>query len=385
MADIIDRFRSLDQIDSPDLWGDAERRSPRSSLPPRKSSERVVAVVVAFAVAAVAIAFAVRALSGGTTSRPADQPATTTATPEPTKAQVGKAIQLGGPGSVNSVAYGEGSVWVSVAGDHGNSIVRIDPQTQEILATIPVPVVPAWVVGVGGLTVTSGRVWVAGNANDGGEVVSIDPTTNQVDQQFRVHAHVADVAVIGSEVWVLGDQNGGPVLGLLDESSGDLAPALSLPGQQARSLVSLDGVLWASVATGSPDIDGTTLYSVDPSSRSVISSFPFNSYMPISSDGHLLYGAPNQVVRIQSRSGTIISVAVEPAESIGATGDAVAAGEGHVWYFGAADGRTLAGYNTSTGRVDVTADVGGVAMAVSPGAVWVVDGRSLTRVEVPTG
>jgi dipeptidyl aminopeptidase/acylaminoacyl peptidase len=306
----------------------------------------------------------------------------TARTPEPTHAQVSKAIPLGGPASVNSVAYGEGSVWASVAEDHGNSIVRIDPQTEEILAKIPVPVTPGWVVGGGGLTVADGRLWVAGDSNDGGEVVSIDPGTDQVDQQFHLHARVADVALIGSEVWVLEDKDGGPVLAPIDQRTGELGLELSLSGEYGRTLVALDGKLFAAVATGSPSIDGTTLYVVDPSARSVLDSFPFASYAPISSDGHGLYAAPQSIVRIQFQSGSIMSVSLDPA---GATGDAVAAGEGHVWFFGAAAGRALGGYNTSTGRVDVTARVGGVAMAVSPGAVWVVDGEALTRVDVPSG
>jgi hypothetical protein len=139
-----------------------------------------------------------------------------------------------------------------------------------------------------------------------------------------------------------------------------------LSGEYARTLVALDGKLFAAVATGSPSIDGTTLYMVDPSARSVLDSFAFDSYAPISSDGQGLYAAPQSLVGIQFQSGSIITVSLDP---VGATGDALAAGEGHVWFFGASAGRAL----------------GGVAMAVSPGAVWVVDGESLTRVDVPSG
>src|SRR5437870_3873234 len=78
MPDLIERFRSLDQIDSPDLWREAAGRPARPFPPTRSPRERAIAMFVAFAVAAAAIAYAVSVLSRGTPARPADQP-----TPEP--------------------------------------------------------------------------------------------------------------------------------------------------------------------------------------------------------------------------------------------------------------------------------------------------------------
>jgi hypothetical protein len=65
------------------------------------------------------------------------------------------------------------------------------------------------------------------------------------------------------------------------------------------------------------------------------------------------------------------------------TGDALAAGAGHVWFFDPRKDRHVAGYNTATRQIDISAGVGGLALAVPPGSVWVLDGDSLARVELP--
>ncbi|MDP9295447.1 MAG: hypothetical protein M3O88_01960 [Actinomycetota bacterium] len=310
------------------------------------------------------------------------EPSTQTSTSqEPQRARVGDPIHLGQPGTVDSVAYGEGSVWARVAEEPQAFLVRLDPQTQEITARIPVPAAPHWEVGGGGIVAANGVVWVAGEANQGSIVAAVDPSTNLVVQQFQVPGNVADLAAIDSQVWVLGNQNGTPYLGPIDEDAGRFVQVFPrLPGRYGRTLAVADGYLFAAVETGSPAIDGTTVLQINPAERSLMGGLALGSYSPIVSDGLTLWAAPSSVVRLEiDGAGDIIKV---PLDDVGATGDAVTAGEGHVWFFGAAAGRALGGYNPATGNVDIIAKVGGVAMAVSRGAVWVVDGQSLTRVDL---
>ena len=74
----------------------------------------------------------------------------------PSTAQVVETFVVGE--DVRSVAYGEGSVWVAASNLDGTSagrIVRIDPETHEVQADIPVEVIPTWVVGGGAMVVDS--------------------------------------------------------------------------------------------------------------------------------------------------------------------------------------------------------------------------------------
>lgn len=60
MRDLKQRFGSLDALDAPDLWTEAELRSPGSvTSPPERPGRRWLAVAVAFAVAAAGVGFAV--------------------------------------------------------------------------------------------------------------------------------------------------------------------------------------------------------------------------------------------------------------------------------------------------------------------------------------
>jgi len=68
MNDLKEEFRTLDRLDAPDLWREAERRRPGTARPHRRPS-RFLAAAVALVVAAVGIGLAVRAFTGGSTRR----------------------------------------------------------------------------------------------------------------------------------------------------------------------------------------------------------------------------------------------------------------------------------------------------------------------------
>jgi DNA-binding beta-propeller fold protein YncE len=119
---------------------------------------------------------------------------------------------------VSSVAYGEGSVWVAASfndGNEGGRIVRLDPETHEIQADIPVEVIPGWEVGGGAMVVEGGSLWMTGgldapgNFDDTGggvdaAVIRIDTSTNRVVQTFNLGGrHGADLTLLSGELWVL--------------------------------------------------------------------------------------------------------------------------------------------------------------------------------------
>jgi hypothetical protein len=174
---------------------------------------------------------------------------------------VGPTIPVGEPGNgINGLAVGEGRVWVASGGGAG-SVLRIDPQRNEVVATIPVEGDVAdlavgggavWAAGgvcveplpedpdvcrlgprvsridartnrvvatipieppagprpaapsVSAVAAGEGAIWVSLSRNPWtGEVVRIDPRTNSVVARIPTGGYVGELRVGGDAVWVL--------------------------------------------------------------------------------------------------------------------------------------------------------------------------------------
>jgi YVTN family beta-propeller protein len=105
------------------------------------------------------------------------------------------------PSEPHRVAYGVGAAWVG--NWHDNSVSRIDPQTNRVVGS-PIPIgshhAGNLVVGVGSVWVTS-DYRVDGAAEDV-VVVRIDPQSNRAVETIPVGGHPIDVAAAGGAVWV---------------------------------------------------------------------------------------------------------------------------------------------------------------------------------------
>jgi TolB protein len=73
MADLKEQFQTLDRLDAPDLWSEAQRRQP-GTVRLHSQPSRFVAAAVALAVAVLGVGLAVRAFNSGT-ARQNPQPA----------------------------------------------------------------------------------------------------------------------------------------------------------------------------------------------------------------------------------------------------------------------------------------------------------------------
>ena len=87
------------------------------------------------------------------------------------------------------IEVGAGAVWVALPGD--GTIVRVDPATNATVATIPVPAPTGVAVGLG-------AVWVA---CDCGSVSRIDPATNTVIATINAQITGAGVTTGAGSVW----------------------------------------------------------------------------------------------------------------------------------------------------------------------------------------
>ncbi len=201
--------------------------------------------------------------------------------PLPTAGEVVDTFEVGV--DVRSVVYGEGSVWVAASNDDGSfggRIVRIDPVTHEVQATIRVEAIPDWEVGGGAMVVEGGSLWVTGgleapgNFDDPGggseaAVVRIDTATNEVVETFVLGgAFGADLTFLDGELWVLlfGDESVDNAMEVarLDVSTGEVVDRFRLAANWAHTLVAADGRLITIVGGHDAVNVGGRLVEIDP-------------------------------------------------------------------------------------------------------------------------
>jgi YVTN family beta-propeller protein len=96
----------------------------------------------------------------------------------------------------NGVTVGLGAVWVVST---NGMVTRIDPATNQILATIPTQATGAFIA------TGNGAVWVTNPGTEGqadGSLSRIDPATNQVVARTAVGSNPQELAVSGTNVWI---------------------------------------------------------------------------------------------------------------------------------------------------------------------------------------
>jgi dipeptidyl aminopeptidase/acylaminoacyl peptidase len=318
----------------------------------------------------------------------------------PTSAEVVDTFPVGEV--VSSVAYGEGSVWVAASfhdGNEGGKIVRIDPVTHEVLAEIPVDVIPTWEVGGGAMVVADGSLWVTGAVDKPGTfedpgggvdaaVIQIDTSTDAVVQTFEVGGDVgADLTFLSGELWVLlfGDETVDNAMEIVrvDPGTGDVLARLRLDADWAHTLVAADGRLVTAVGgENAVNVDGRVI-EIDPVAGAVSGiETPSRSFTPmpvlwrgqvwISTDpgfvrfDPLVEGFPQPPVTLPPRFGDCCGFL---------DGD-----DRGIWFLSpdldGGPGRFLNVFDPAIGDAIalVELDEGApVAMAVAPDAVWILN------------
>lgn len=142
-----------------------------------------------------------------------------------------------------TIAVGQDSVWVSIVGagdsDRPNSIdsvLRIDPQTGETLATIQVPRGPM------SLAYTPGFVWVVNFGLSHQTVSRIDARTNQLaDEPVKTGYAPYGMAVGEGSVWVVNHDGG--TLARIDPETKQVIANIQLPKEPHRVAVG-EGAVW---------------------------------------------------------------------------------------------------------------------------------------------
>jgi virginiamycin B lyase len=155
-------------------------------------------------------------------------------------------LSFAGP---NWLAAGAGSIWTDVP--NMNAVVRIDPTTDTVLATIPDKGV------CGALAASDTDVWVAGGGGPGclPGITRIDPTTNTVTASLNAGGQTDSLALGNGTLWY--GTSISNFLGRIDTTASTIVGQLKLPGA-AFGLTAAYGYVWAT------DRDDDLLLKVQP-------------------------------------------------------------------------------------------------------------------------
>jgi len=125
------------------------------------------------------------------------------------------------------VAVGYGAVWVGNLAD--GTISRIDPSTNSVTATILLDPLPQpFGSQPSGVAAGAGAIWVASGITgaDGGKVARIDPATNQVVASIDVGRWPSQIAAVDDAVWVTHSVT--PFLTRIDPTTNEISAKLNL-------------------------------------------------------------------------------------------------------------------------------------------------------------
>jgi DNA-binding beta-propeller fold protein YncE len=284
-------------------------------------------------------------------------------------------IQL--PRGVTDLLAADGSVWAASSA----GVQRIDPATNSVVASIPLP----HIGDHGRLVWAGGSMWAT---QESGVLTRIDPLTNRAIANIPLGGPPAAVAAGHRVLWVgVYDEPTGNVRVLtIDPTTNSITASWSLaPGMGQLSFV--DGTLWVGSTSGEPRVA-----SIDTATGRV-SAVREHELPETSADG-ALWTAANGAARIDPGNGS--TVATVDTGNV----DQVAAGLGAVWVLTQTGSRshsiylpdpkkpaTVVAIDPATNRIvgaPVPVGISPAHMTVGSGAVWVAqyDSGQVTRVDL---
>jgi Tol biopolymer transport system component len=308
---------------------------------------------------------------------------------------------------VRSVAYGDGSVWVAASNNDGSldgRIIRIDPETHEVQADIPVDAIPDWEVGGGAMVIDDGSLWVTGGIDASGSagptdaaVLQIDTSTNQVVRTVELgETHGADLTFLDGALWVLlfGDENIDHEMEVVrvDPATGEDTARIPLETMWAHSIVAAQGRLV--VLEGGPGATNAAgdAAVIDPATNAISRvevPSEFMTPMPVVSRGQVWITLDPGFARLDPQAVAFPDPVVTVPPRFSDCCGFVEADDRGIWFLSlAANGkdRALSLFDPDTGMARELAvlDEGApVAMAVSPDAVWILNYEgTLTHVDL---
>ena len=173
-----------------------------------------------------------------------------------------------------AVAVGEGAVWATVDNANGGPddhlLVEIDPATNQIVRSIPLPQAGDVSLGEGALWVTS---W------DGSESVllRVDPSTTEIVASIPLGGNADDLAVGFGAIWVTVTTDENPPTGgvlRVDPVSNEVVARIPVSTGWPRDVVIGEGSVWA---YGHSKLEehgwvASSLWRIDPTSNEIVAT-----------------------------------------------------------------------------------------------------------------
>ena len=156
-----------------------------------------------------------------------------------------------------------------------NSVARIDPSSNEVIASVGLSGEPAGVLVLPAVALSEDAVWVAksvpGRPDLGDQTVSrIDLETNQLTQTLAIGHQTTALADGEGAVWVVGTAQGDGMLSEIDLQNVSVRRSLALELSDPVALAVGEGAVWIAVR----DLSGHAVLRVDPQTGEVIATIP---------------------------------------------------------------------------------------------------------------
>ena len=222
------------------------------------------------------------------------------------------------------LAFGFGSLWVPLCAKQEraeqsrgkqNSIVRVDPRTNRISATIPIG--PAGEES--GIAASNDSIWIV--TDSAGTLVRIDPVTNRALQKLSIAPGSYNPLFSEGMIWITGGS--ADILTAVDASSGAVLATIRV-GAKPRFLAAGGGSIWT-LNQG----DGTVTR-VDAQSRKVTATVIVGIPGP---GGDIAFGAGSIWTSVFGVPLTAIDGKTDKVlrQWVGPGGDALRFGHDSVW------------------------------------------------------
>jgi YVTN family beta-propeller protein len=252
----------------------------------------------------------------------------------------------------SGVALDGGAIWVTNIFD--DSLSRIDPASNVVTASIPVPGYPAGVVSdglsvwvthlstgmlsrvdiatrevaetisvgalPGNLALAAGAVWVVVEGED--LVMKVDPRTDEILDAIEVAPDPFGIAAVGGTLWVTSPGSG--VVTRIDATSGEVIAEIDV--SDAYDVAASDDAVWISIRPSRPA--SGAVVRIDPTTNDVVARVPVG-YEPagMTIAGDSLYVAmAGEPTLVQVRADR-----VRARIAVGMKSVAVARGFGSLW------------------------------------------------------
>lgn len=164
------------------------------------------------------------------------------------------------PAGAGTVNFGFGSVWIN----HSNGTVsRFDPATEAIVATIEVGGALAWIEP------GFDSVWLS--AREANQVVRVDPETNLILARIAVPHEARSVGENVSGVWV---NDGAGLVSRIDPATNSVVATIEL--EQSRGMMVSPEAVWT------PGGDTGRVFRIDPETNAVGAEIDLNEHFGVS-------------------------------------------------------------------------------------------------------